>query len=88
MLQSNVMSEKEIKQEIKGLSDNIKDCLSIDTLVNGSGSMSRLVRDLLEYATVHRYRAHVEFSQRAFGRLGFLQDFEPQSLFPVHTERR
>ena len=52
MLQSNVMGEKEIKQDIKLLSDNIKDCLSVDSLLNGSDSMNKLVRDLLKYVTV------------------------------------
>ena len=49
MIQSNELGEKEIKRDIKILSDNIKDCLSIDPLLKGSNSMSKHVKDLLEY---------------------------------------
>ena len=51
MIQSNEMGEKEIKRDIKVLSDNIKDCLAIDPLLRGSNSMSKHVKELLEYVT-------------------------------------
>ena len=42
------MGEKKIKQDIKLLSDNIKDCLSVETLLDGSTSMRKHVKALLE----------------------------------------
>ena len=49
MIQSNELGEKEIKRDIKVLSDGIRDCLAIDPLLEGSSSMSKHVKELLEY---------------------------------------
>ena len=43
------MDEIDLKEDIRLLSDNVKQCLSIDALLRDSDSMKKHVKDLLKW---------------------------------------
>ena len=80
MIQSNEMGEKEIKRDIKVLSDNIRDCLAIGPLLKGSHSMGKHVKELLEYAIGNFYQAWTDSQKGALRSFQVLQPIQSHYL--------